>query len=211
MDSKDLKKILWVTRWNVSSMETPSDGNCLFHAILNAYSDQYREANDLTTKRSIVLNLRKNLSAKLPTQRSVGNDPSVSYYDTLNGGNTKIFATEVPEFSLSAMQAQLCSSTPIGYGYLEYIGLMLNKDIYILDAETNDIYHSDEMKYSITGKRSSIVVLYDHGHYELTGIYNASQIHTIFHPNHSWVRFLYKKVLKFLNPQEHAIEPKTGQ
>lgn len=184
-------------QWNIVRFGTPMDGSCLFHAIANSFFEPYHteRLNGKPMSRSqIVQHFRKELADQLASP--ISNDPqSPIYYDVLNHGNTSTFAKAVPEFSLEHMQRQLNSHVPIGYGYMEFIGEALNKDIYILEAARRDIYITDELPLTIKGDRRSIILYYMNGHYELVGIRNSdNSFDTHFAPNHSLIRFLYARV-----------------
>lgn len=183
--------------WSLVRFSTPMDGSCLFHAISNSFFAPYH--NEMLngkpiSRQKIIETLRKELSTKLAS--NISDDPgSLSHYDTLNGGNTSAFSESVPEFALTYMQSQLNSRNPIGYGYMEFIGNALNKDIYILEAVRHDIYVTDELSLTIKGGRNSIVLYYMNGHYELVGICKKDgSFDTHFFPDHSFIQFLYNKV-----------------
>ena len=183
--------------WALVRFSTPMDGSCLFHAISNSFFPAYHTETvhgRHVTRDKIVASLRRQLADKLA--EPISNDPNAPrYYDTLNSGTTSAFAEAVPEFALSYMQAQLDSRTPIGYGYMEFIGNVLNKDIYILEALRHDIYITDELPLTIKGDRSSIVLYYMNGHYELVGIQNVDgSFVTHFSPDHTFIQFLYHRV-----------------
>jgi len=183
--------------WTLVRFATPMDGSCLFHAISNSFFEPYhteRLNGKHVSRAQMVSHLRKELSQKLATK--ISDDPnSLTHYDILNGGNTSVFAEAVPEFALSYMQEQLQSTFPIGYGYMEFIGNALNKDIYILEAIRRDIYITDELPLTIKGDRRSIVLYYMNGHYELVGIEKEDgTFDTHFSPDHSLIRFLYNRV-----------------
>lgn len=183
--------------WPIVRFSTPMDGSCLFHAISNSFFPPYHTEmlhGRHVTRNKMVASLRKQLADKLA--EPISSDPGAPrHYDTLNGGTTSQFAEVVPEFALSYMQAQLDSHTPIGYGYMEFIGNALNKDIYILEALRHDIYISDELPLTIKGNRCSIVLYYMNGHYELVGIQNIDgSFDTHFTPDHSFIQFLYNRV-----------------
>jgi hypothetical protein len=188
--------------WNIVRFSTPADGSCLFHALTNAFFEPYHteKINEKSyARKNIIKLLRTELSKRL------GNidpdDPEgKTYYDKLNNGSTASFAKAVPEFSLSYMQKELDSDTPIGYGYLEFIANAINKDIYILEASRRDIYVLDTPSLIIKGNRNSIVLYYTTNHYELVGIENKyGTFDTHFSPNHSFIRFLYNKVFQKCN------------
>lgn len=183
-------------QWNLVRFSTPSDNNCLFHAISNSFFEPYHSEmlnGKHVSRHKMVTTLRKELAEKLATKVSDDAD-APTHYSILNGGYLAIFAKEAPapEFELEYMQSQLEAQVSIGYGYMEFIGNALNKDIYILDASHHDIYLSDELALTIKGNRSSIVLYYMSGHYELVGIRNSDgSFDTHFQPQHSFIRFLY--------------------
>ena len=189
-------KINWdngYEKWNLCRFATPMDGNCLFHAIANSFFSPYHKQTlngKHMSRTAVVTQLRKDLASRLAEIDPL--DPQKrTYYQCLAGSNTAIFAEAVPEFALSFMQAQLDSSAPIGYGYIEYICNALNKDIYILSAAHRDMYVCDELQFCIKGNRKSIVVYYMNGHYELVGIQQPDgSFDTHFKPDHSFIRFL---------------------
>lgn len=202
---KDYVEINWgggFESWLLCRFFTPMDGNCLFHAISSSFFDPYRKEtinNKHMSRTKMVSILRHELAEKLGSKISDNSD-SLTHYEILNGGNMKLFSEEVPEFKLNYMKSQLDSTNPIGYGYMEFIGNSLNKDIYILSASNRGIYVTDELKYSIKGNRNSIVLYYINGHYELVGINNTDgTFDTHFSPNHSFIRFLYGNVKECIN------------
>jgi hypothetical protein len=173
------------------------DGSCLFHAISNSFFAPYHEEmlhGRHVSREKMVAALRRELADKLSSPISEDTNSPI-HYDILNGGNTSAFAESVPEFDITYMQKQLDSQTPIGYGYMEFIGNALNKDIYILEAVRHDIYVTDELPLTIKGNRCSIVLYYMNGHYELVGIRkNNETFDTHFNPDHTLIRFLYSRV-----------------
>jgi hypothetical protein len=191
-----LRPLLWgedFEKWKLVSVNTPMDGNCLFHAILNATSYLYREGyiEGKEVKRSTMVSvLRKEMAEKLST---IPNGKKESYYDSLSNGNIKAFSENVPEFTLEYMTAELMSNKPIGYGYIEYICDIFDSDIYILERNRKDLYITHEMLYCIKGNRNSIVLLYMEGHYELVGILKETEITTYFTSDHSLIQFLNEK------------------
>lgn len=186
-------------QWPLVRFSTQADGSCLFHAIVNSFWPEYWEEkiNDKSVSRSLIIEtLRRELSEKLAARVSDAAD-SPTYYETLNRGYTATMAREVKEYSLEHMQRELNSHAYIGYGYIEFIGRVLRKDIYILEAVRRDVYQQveDELELTLTGDRDSIVLYYtDNGHYELVGVANPDgTFSTYFGPDHSLIRFLYAR------------------
>lgn len=191
-------------QWNLVRFSTPMDGNCFFHAISNSFFAPYHTETikgKHMTRHQIVTMLRYELSKKLSEPISKDSD-APTYYDTLNGGNTSAFAEAVPEFTLENMRRELNSNRPLGFGYLEFIGNALEKDIYILEGRRCDIYATHELALTIKGNRKSIVLYYIEGHYELVGLeLEDGSFATHFNPNHTFIRFLYARVQEIISRQ----------
>lgn len=171
--------------WKLVLFGVPPDGHCLFHSLLYAFYTPYREEilnGKVLSKLQIVVNLRHELSDRLD-----------GVYDTLSGGNIGKFAEAVPEFALAHMKKELKSNNYIGYGYIEYISNLINKDIYIINGETSDIYISDELPYLIKG-RTSIVLYYKNYHYEPIGLKQDGIYYCHFKSNHPFIKFLRGKI-----------------
>ena len=184
------------SNWDLVRFGVPLDGNCFFHAVCQAFFKPYitEMINGKPISRlDLVKKLREELSEKL--SQPVKGNSGPTFYDLLNGGNTREFSKSVPKYTLTAMQKLLNSNSPIGYGYIEYISNQLNKDIYILDASTQDIYVYVNDEYNLTFKnRNSIVLLYISGHYELIGLKNKNYFDTHFSPNHPLIIFLKSRI-----------------
>lgn len=187
----DYKNLTWdndFDQWSLVKYDIPMDGHCLFHAVSLAFFKPYITENfngRSITRLQVIHNLRKELADKLSTP--INGKNGKTYYDLLNNGYTSTFAKTIPEFSLRHMQSELNSNHFIGYGYIEYIGDQLNKDIYIINGDTKDIYHSDEINIK---NRKSIVLYYKNNHFELIGMKKNNQIITHFNPNNPFIEFL---------------------
>lgn len=201
---------IWTTKRDISSwdinagyqvcvLDTPADGNCLFHAICNSMFIPYRlgTINDKPIDRYyIVRELRRDLSKLLRSVDSTG----VSYYKRINKGNMELFSTSVPEFTIDSMVSVLDSSNPLGYGFLDFICTAINIDIYILDSATKSIYVTDELPYIITGSRQSIVLNYTSGHYESVAlVMEDGSLCSSFDPSNQYIKNLNSHVRGILD------------
>ena len=194
-------------KWPLVRFETRGDGSCLFHAIANSFFKPYHTEilyDKKVSRNKMISSFRKELSERLSDK--ISDDPtSPTHYEVVNRGYTAQWASEakVEEYTLSYMQNQLNSSSYIGYGYIEFIGNALNKDIYILEALRRDIYRqSDEdLELTIKGNRNSIILYYmDNGHYELVGVKNDDgTFGTHFSPDHTLIQFLYNRVQQIIS------------
>lgn len=176
--------------------QIPTDNHCLFHALAMAFYLPYEtgvlnETN--VTKQQIVVTMRHELSMKLSNYVNGKNGPR--HYDLLCNGYIGTFAKSVPEYSMEYMKQQLNSDNHIGYGYIEFIGNQINKDIYIIDGETKKLYVSDDTKLIIK-KRNSIVLYYFGSHYELIGLEKGDHIVTHFKHTHPLIQKLYTMFVK---------------
>lgn len=198
--------------WSLVRFSTPMDGSCLFHAIANSFFDPYRkeELRGKPVKRDkIISSLRSGLSEILSKKTS--DDPnSPTHYETLYGGHITEFAKNVPEFSLTYMKEQLASKFSIGYGYIEFIGNVLNKDIYILEHARFDLYMTNESPYLVKGNRGSIVLYYLEGHYELVGLRRSDgHYDTYFSTEHKFIKFLYNRLQQYITQYQWSTKKFT--
>ena len=208
--------------WKVVRFQTTADGSCLFHAIANALYKAYHTeklGNSNISRKDFVHQLRKHLSEQLA--KPISGDKS--HYSYLAGGKLEEFAKEIPEFEINHMISQLNSKSPIGYGYIEFISDIIGRDLYILDFSRKDIYVTDELRYSITGERNAIVLLYHSGpvgHYELVGIRKPDgSFDTHFKPTHTLIQKLNRRVNEIIGgtfdnrevTTENNVESENGE
>ena len=159
-------------------ISTIGDGSCLFHAVINSFFSPYRTGilNGTPLNRvEFVKKFREELADKLGETSPTG----VRYYDMLSRGQLHKFAETMPSFKLENMQTELRMGGAVDNRFNEFLSMVLNKDIYLLDAEKKDVYVTgldDDILYL---DRDSIVVMINGGHYELVGIKNDN-ITTLF-------------------------------
>lgn len=181
------------TKWNTVRIDTPRDGSCLFHAILNSYFIPYHTGrlNDtIISKKELVRSLRKQIADKLSQPIDPLDQSSPIYYDILSYGKLREEAEVINEYSLSNMQKILDSDSFVGYGYLELISDLLNKDIYILDNQKQNVYITTE-DYLHKGRNSIVLLYIDDNHFELVGLLqNDGSIISYFDPNNPFIKFL---------------------
>lgn len=178
------------------------DGSCFFHSIAYSFHKPYRfETIEgyVLDRRDFIRKLRKDLSIKLGQPVNPSDPNSPIYYDVLSRGQLSELSKTLPEYSLLYMQKELDSNTPIDSIYHEFVSDILNKDIYILDGESRDVYQLDrELYYK---GRPSIVLYYANNHYDLIGLNtkvgensNDNGIKTFFNPNSDFIRILYSRL-----------------
>lgn len=184
-------------------VDTVGDGSCFFHAIVSSFYPLYYFTESLQSKSRVIQQFRSELAqilaspaprhivdACLKTQHQLSsldgqsNEPEkrLRYYDILSRGSLKQLSESVPEFSLKHMQAALRSNQAVDLSFLEFISLFLNKNIFLLSREHQDVYCTGDRELLEHPDRQCIVVMAGGNHYELAGLHDKSQgvVKTIF-------------------------------
>jgi len=184
--------------FNMVRILSIGDGSCLLHSIANAYFTPYRleKLNGLSvSRRQIVRQLRDELAVHLaePVDPLQPDGPRV--YDNLANGEQVHLGKELPqEYGLEALLAKLRSDDAMGDEFIELISDRLDKDLYVLDAATRDVYMLGDGTF-IKG-RDSIVLLFLPGHYELIGLRVGGSIQTHFSPHHALIQAIRSRADK---------------
>lgn len=175
-------------------IRTIGDGSCFFHAIAKAYFIPYKIGmidGIAIDRREFIRELRKDLSIKLGEEIDNGGK---RYYDILSRGKLGEIGKEMKEYTLENMQKELNSSLPVDNVYNEFISNILNKDIYILDYITKDVYITGDDDDILYKDRDSIVILYIPGHYELIGEEKNEGILTLFKPENELIKRIRERI-----------------
>lgn len=188
-------------------IRTIADGSCYFHAIANAYYPPYQTGilNDKAiSKTQIVRSLRSDLALRLAQPVDPLNPISPLNYDLLGRGQLKTFALgmlnngiydrNIPIYTLENMQRELRSGEAIDNVYHEFISNQLNKDIYILDGENQDVQFTGDDYDLLYKGRPSIVLYYFPEHYELVGIKEEKSIQTYFDPDSEFIQAINQRL-----------------
>ena len=201
---------------------TIMDGNCFFHAIANAiypsYQTGYRDTGNgqkmAISKEWIVRSMREQLAYRLSepihsrsidfltnlSQRTTSIAGEKTVYDTLWRGTLREFSKGVPEYTLTNMQRTLRGSKAVDNVYNEFISNEIDKDIYLLNGETHDVYFTGDDDDILYKNRPSIVILVLPGHYELVGLLfrnnNSAydEIETLFDPQSSFIQAIRSRM-----------------
>lgn len=193
LDRSSLRRLEWdlFAGHKVFAIGTSADGNCFLHSILQGFCQTYDEEKILK-KREFVKVLRQELAKKLGEKSR--ERPSLTYYEILSEGNFESFSIGAPEFTLEGMQKILLSKEYLGYGFLEFLSNMFDKDIYVLSYSEKKLYITDEYRYSIKGNRDSLIILFRGDHFETVGILNGDYINTTFRSDHKIIRRLREQI-----------------
>lgn len=157
-------------------------GSCLFHAIAQAFYPPYIEGYDSRREtpfnpESFIAKLRKDLAMELGLPRIKTAEGSPIWYDTLARGKLGSIAKGAKgeglpmesDITLKGLQRSLLSGESLddysGELMIEFLGSLLELDIYVIDSLTLDVVRVDtELLHQ---GRSSCVLLNTPGHYEL--------------------------------------------
>lgn len=176
---------------NMYRIGTIPDGSCFFHALASAYFLPYRigKLGEVSLNRhQFISDLRFDLSRKLADKVDLSREDSPIHYDLLSRGQLRKFAENVPQYSQESMMRELNSNRSVDNVYNEFISNILNKDIYLLSLNEQDVYVTGDDSDILFKGRNSIVILEMPGHYELVGIQASSGIKTLFHPDHPFIK-----------------------
>ena len=180
----------------------PSPGS-LLHAVLNAFfvpyrSNQFNHTSEPVGRKEMVDYYRTVLADRLDAPIDPSNPFSPCVHDCLGRGKMKEYAEIIKEYHIEVMRSELRDPDFfLDDKYLELISNELSKDIYVLNALTQDIHvfdHSDvEMYYK---GRPTVVVLFLPGHFELVGVQkDTGDVATLFGPNSPFVQALQERYL----------------
>jgi hypothetical protein len=186
-------KLVFTDINNLVIIPTIGDGNCYFHSILRAFNSDYIRAASVFDRMNLSRTFRNSLAIRLSEVDPITGD---EYYNTLNNGKLSEISKGVREYSKEHLYQELLSSAPVDNIYQELISNAINKDIYILDLETMDMYNTGSA-YSLYYKgRNSIVIAYSPGHFETIGVKRSDgTLNTIFTPEHPLIQTCQERLI----------------
>jgi hypothetical protein len=157
---------------NLTLIKVIPDGSCFFHAVLRAFNISYIRSSSNNERHKYVKKLREALSIALEEI-----DPSTGLreYDRLGGGsyaeyNKAVSGVTENDYSLEGLQKELLSDRPVDHVYIEMLSNHFNKDIYLINSNTQDVYMTGTDLNLLYRNRDSIVIYYSPGHYDIIGI-----------------------------------------
>ena len=185
-------------------IRTLPDAGSLLHAVFNAFfvpyrSNQFNHNAEPIGRKEMVNAYRNLLADRLSEPIDPSNILSPGVYDCLARGKMKEYAEIIKEYHIEVMRSELRDPDFfLDDKYLELISNELSKDIYVLNALTQDVHvfdHSDvDMYYK---GRPVVVVLFLPGHFELVGVQKETgDIVTHFAPTSPFVRALEERYLE---------------
>jgi len=193
---------------NLVIVPTIGDGNCFFHSVLRAFNTSYIKAGSTLERVNLARTFRNALADRLnEVDPLTGSD----YYSGLNNGNLEDFSKGVKEYSKESLYRELLSSDPVDNIYQELISNAVNKDIYIIDGETNDMYNVGSAYKLFYKGRNSIIIYYTPGHYEVVGIKRKDgTIDTIFTPEHELIQICNTRLVNTIRlDRKRGLSPRA--
>jgi hypothetical protein len=175
-------------------IQTIGDGSCFFHAIAKSYCKTYISGirGGKTLNRCyFIRKVREDLARKLGSKIRGKN---MTHYDILSNGTLKEFSKEWPPYKLENLKRELMKCQAVDNVYIEFISNQINKDIYILSSDTQDIYPTGDDYNLLYKGRNSIIILYTSGHYELIGVEENRKIYTLFEPDHPLIQMIRNRI-----------------
>lgn len=192
-DYKPLK-LNFINVPNLVIIPTINDGNCYFHSVLRAFNSSYMTAKTPFDRINIARTFRNGLADRL---NEIDPLTSKDYYSGLSNGKLENSSHGIREYTKEALHRELFSSSPVDNIYQELISNAVNKDIYIIDGETMDIYNTCNQFSLLYKGRNSIVIFYTSGHFEVVGIKRTDgSIDTLFTPEHILIQTCRDQLLK---------------
>jgi hypothetical protein len=178
---------------NLVVVPTIGDGNCYFHSVLRAFNNSYINAEKTFDRINLTRSFRNALADRLSEIDPI---TGYDYYSGLNNGTLEQFSDGVKEYSKDALRKELLSSQPVDNIYQELISNCINKDIYMIDGETNDMIFTGNTFTLYYKGRNSIVIYYTPGHYEVVGIQRSDgSIDTVFTPEHPLIEICKERLI----------------
>lgn len=178
-------------QFDLYKIKAIGDGSCLLHAIALAYFKNYIGYKIDKTKlyhrrRKIIKNLRRTLACKLEDINPFDLE-NRTYYESLGNGSISELGQDIYEYSLEGMKDLLNSNSQLGDEVIEYIQLVLNKSLYFIYENTQDVFN---YSYGVPPNQDSICLYVTEGHYDLI----ACGEYTYFDHNHEFILYLKEKI-----------------
>jgi precorrin-6B methylase 2 len=191
-DEVERLKCSWCNDIELVRIATIGDGSCFFHTILKAMYPKYQENSNAIYRLGLVSKLRRDLASYLSHKNP--KYPEFSYYETSGEGSIPVIALQEfinndiindifkgIDFSPLGLKSLLNSFNTIGDELYSYVADVLDIDIYILRATSDDLYpHLFSINHG--NYRNSVIISANESHYELIGVVTPNGIQTLFKP-----------------------------
>lgn len=169
---------------------TIGDGSCFFHSVLKSFYKPYAENRDINV-RSYRMQVAQKFRSELATRLGqLSPDGKNTYYQIVNNGNYPSFAQHgkiqnifgrTVDYSLSALQQLLNSSSWVGDEVFGYVAETLGLNIMVMIASATDL---KPLISPTTTFNNTIIVSGNGSHFEVIGeLLGNGLIQTVFGDN----------------------------
>lgn len=172
------------------------------HAALLAFFIPYRTNKlngQMVLRKDMISSLRKRLANRLTELADPSQSNTIRIYDCLYKGKCAELASAIKSYTLEVMTSELLDEDFfLDDKYLELLSNEINKDIYILDSRTRDVYVKTEDVDIFYKNRGTIVLLALPNHFEVIGIENPddpNDIRTYFDADSPLVRIIKNRYM----------------
>ena len=118
-------------------------------------------------------------------------DGEKSYYEILSRGELKNLSEHMDETKIENMKRFLDSNNWFNQLYVEFISLVFDIDIYIIDYRKGELYNLGDVELFYKGRNSIIIGYSDNLHFETLAIKDENGIkRTYFSPTSAPIREL---------------------
>lgn len=169
----------------------------LLHAALLAFFIPYRTNKlngQMVLRKDMISSLRQRMASRLTELADPSQSATIRIYDCLYKGKCVELASAIKSYTLEVMTSELMDENFfLDDKYLELVSNEINKDIYILDSRTHDVYVKTEDSDIFYKNRGTIVLLALPNHFEVVGIENPddpNDIRTYFDADSPFVAAL---------------------
>ena len=166
------------------------DGSCMFHSILQSFNKTYNTL-DNNGKRVMVRDFRNDLSDVLSEEVD-----GVTVYNTLSRGELKEFSNFYPPASLKVMQRDLKNNTWGDIRFLELLTNILDLNIFIIDKNKSDVYHTGDPELLYKERDSIIILNTNNIHFDTIALKTNHGLKTLFNKEETIVKIMLSKVYK---------------
>lgn len=181
-----------------------NNGSNLLATILDGcniyYKSGYKIIQDKKVaidKEQFITNIRNDLAIKLDTSVDKEHKKYFSddHFTTVDGRDIDptyfdVLYYDKEKYKLEDMQDILKSDIPLDMYFINYISLIFNCDIYIIETKNYFLMHKTSYNFN-----SSIVLLFNqqNNHYNLVAIQNKNKFLVDFKLNHPFIQYILNK------------------
>lgn len=198
-DSHESLKCSWYD--NLVRIQALGDGSCFIHSVLKAFYPKYQNDANSSHRASYAAYFRRDLALMLTTENP--KYPGYNYWQTIGkGALPNILMQEIKdpslieiydnvEYTITGLQRLLNSNKFLGNEIYSLVSEVLDLDIYILQAKTDDLYYNSDTTNLVD--RNAVVISGNGYHFEVVAVDNGKYFQTIFGPDDPFISTIKQK------------------